>query len=66
MFHVTHHIHRIATIMKHMRPDCVGEEVGVYRCCICRKVFQGIPIFSILGDAENRDAFQVTNQVAGS
>ena len=61
MFHFLHHIHRIATIVKRVSADCVGEEVGIYRCCICRKTGRGVGwLFSSgVGEPENRAAYAV-------
>ena len=62
MFHFDHHIHRIATILKRASPDCVGEEVGIYRCCVCHKTFRNHPLFCGVGQPENRTAYEVAEE----
>ena len=67
MFHVIHHVHRIRTVLKYACLDCPGEEVGVYRCCVCRKTFHGTggPFFSSVGQPENDHAYTVIAETHG-
>ena len=59
-----HHIHRVATILKRKSLDCVGEEVGIYRCCKCHKEFSHFPLlFGNLGRPENDHAYTVMERV---
>lgn len=59
-FHVVHHLHRIATILKRVSPDCVGEQLAVHRCCICHKSFRSQPAFCQIGDPESSHAYELT------
>ena len=63
MFHFVHHIHQIATILKHASPDCVGERVGIYQCCVCHKTFRNHPLWVCgVGQPKNRTAYEVAEE----
>jgi hypothetical protein len=62
-FHLCHW-HRVTTILIRKSPDCVGEAVGVFRCCKCRRIHEGIPplLFGGVGEPETLNAYRYVSE----